>query len=105
MTLTKEAIIEIIRAKFGFSIHEARQHFSCLVEEIKLVLTQEQDLKISGFGKWSSKNKKPRPGRNPHTGESLQIPGRRVVTFHPSEKLRHQMNTHHGRPLLHKKKI
>jgi integration host factor subunit alpha len=47
---------------------------------------------ISGFGKWSVKQKNPRIGRNPHTGEQIIIDARRVVTFKSAEKLRSTVN-------------
>jgi len=43
---------------------------------------------ISGFGKWSVRQKTPRPGRNPKTGEVMTISERKVVTFAPSQVLK-----------------
>jgi hypothetical protein len=39
-------------------------------------------------GKWEVREKRSRPGRNPHTGDRIEITARRVVTFHPSDMLR-----------------
>jgi integration host factor subunit alpha len=47
---------------------------------------------ISGFGKWSVKQKNPRTGRNPQTGEQLIIDARRVVTFKSAPPLRSAVN-------------
>ena len=63
-----------------------------ILEEIKLRLEDGKDVKISGFGKWTVKEKRARPGRNPHTGERIEISARRVVTFHPSDKMRDSVN-------------
>ena len=46
------------------------------------------DLKISGFGSFLVRNKKARLGRNPQTGEAMEISARRVVTFKTSQVLR-----------------
>jgi integration host factor subunit alpha len=92
MTLTKDALIEMIRDKVGYPVKEAKEILEMILEEIKLKLEEGKDVKISGFGKWTVKEKRSRPGRNPHTGQKIEISARRVVTFHPSDKLRDSVN-------------
>lgn len=92
MTLTKDTVIELIRDKIGFPIKEAKDILEMILEEIKLKLEEGEEVKISGFGKWTVKEKRARPGRNPHTGDKIQITARKVVTFHPSDKLRASVN-------------
>jgi len=92
MTLTKDALIEMIRDKVGFPVTEAKDILEIILEEIKLKLEEGKEVKISGFGKWTVKEKRSRPGRNPHTGERIEISARRVVTFNPSDKLRNAVN-------------
>ena len=88
MTLTKDKVIELVRAQTGFSATEARSAVEVLLEIMKSALERGEEVKISGFGKWAVRSKRSRPGRNPHTGERIEITARRVVTFQPSEKLR-----------------
>lgn len=95
-TLTKDTVIEMIRDKIGFPVKEAKDILEMVLEEIKLKLEDGQDVKISGFGKWTVKTKRSRPGRNPHTGDRIEITARRVVTFHPSDKLRDAVNKGNG---------
>lgn len=92
MTLTKDVMVELIRDKVGYPVKEAKEILEMILEEIKLKLEEGQDVKISGFGKWAVKEKRSRPGRNPHTGKRIEISARRVVTFHPSDKLRDSVN-------------
>ncbi len=91
-TLTKDALIEMIRDKVGYPVKEAKDILEIILEEIKLRLEEGKEVKISGFGKWTVKEKRSRPGRNPHTGDKIEISARRVVTFHPSDKLRDSVN-------------
>ncbi|MDD9951608.1 MAG: integration host factor subunit alpha [Zetaproteobacteria bacterium] len=93
MTLTKDVLVEMIRDKIGFPIKEAKDILELLLEEVKAKLEAGEDVKISGFGKWHVREKRSRPGRNPHTGEKMEITARRVVTFRPSDKLRMAVNT------------
>ena len=76
----------------GFTAKETREFFSLNLEDLKENLADGSDVKVSGFGKWSIKEKRSRPGRNPHTGKKIEISARRVVTFHPSDKLRDSVN-------------
>ena len=92
MTLTKDTLIEQIRQRLNCPVKEAKATLEIILEEIKLKLSEGKDVKISGFGKWSVKEKKPRPGRNPHTGNKIEISARKVVVFHPSDKFREVVN-------------
>ena len=53
-------------------------------------------VKLSGFGNFDLRDKRERPGRNPRTGEEIPVSARRVVTFHPGQKLRSRVETHVG---------
>ena len=48
-------------------------------------------IELRGFGAFSTRERKPRVGRNPRTGEAIPIEARRVVTFHASHKLKDQI--------------
>jgi integration host factor subunit alpha len=88
MTLTKDRLIEYVKSKSEAPLHQCREVVEIMLEQVKNALEKGEEVKISGFGKWEIKNKKERPGRNPHTGQRIEILSRRVVTFHPSEKMR-----------------
>jgi integration host factor subunit alpha len=70
----------------------AREIIDTLFEIIKEAMTTGDDVLISGFGKFQVKFKWARSGRNPRTGERIILRSRRVVTFHPSPKLRDRIN-------------
>ena len=74
-TLTKDALIEMIRDKVGYPVKEAKEILEIILEEVKLKLEEGKEVKISGFGKWTVKEKRSRPGRNPHTGDRIEISG------------------------------
>lgn len=94
MTLTKDLLVELIKNKMACPSKQAKDILETLLEEVKSRLTRGEDVKISGFGKWTVKEKSPRPGRNPHTGKKIEITARKVVAFHPSDKLRFLVNSH-----------
>jgi integration host factor subunit alpha len=92
MTLTKIQIVEAIQSQTGFSKNKSSEIVETLLEIIKNTLASEEDVMISGFGKFCVREKNERKGRNPATGEDLMLAARKVVTFKCSGKLRDKIN-------------
>jgi integration host factor subunit alpha len=92
MTLTKSDIVEKVH-EIGFTKKATVDVVESLLEIIKQTLESEEDVLVSGFGKFCVKEKAPRRGRNPATGSDMELWGRRVVTFKCSGKLRTRINT------------
>jgi integration host factor subunit alpha len=92
MTLTKAQIVEALFAKNIFTKTQSAQIIETLFELIKKSLQNGEDVLVSGFGKFSVKEKYQRKGRNPRTGEPITLPSGRVVTFKCSNVLRAGMN-------------
>ena len=59
---------------------------------MKDTLEKGEKIKISGFGNFIVREKRPRIGRNPQTGEAIEISARRVLTFRPSQVLKQALN-------------
>ena len=87
-TLTKAHLAELLFERMGLNKREAKDIVDMFFSEICCVLVQGTEVKLSGFGSFQVRNKPPRPGRNPKTGEVIPIAARRVVTFHASQKLK-----------------
>ncbi|MBT5330250.1 MAG: integration host factor subunit alpha [Porticoccaceae bacterium] len=86
--LTKAGIAEMLFEDLGLNKREAKDLLECFFEEIRQSLENNESVKLSGFGNFELRDKTPRPGRNPKTGEEIPISARRVVTFRPGQKLR-----------------
>lgn len=91
--MTKADIIEAIYQKIGYSKKDAADLVELLFDTIKNTLAKGEKIKISGFGNFVVRDKKPRTGRNPQTGEAIKISARRVLTFKPSQVLRADVNS------------
>lgn len=76
----------------GVSKKEAGILVNLLLDTIRDTLLKGENVKISGFGSFVVRAKKDRMGRNPHSGEELLIPARKVLTFKPSQLLRERLN-------------
>jgi len=94
MTLTKADIAQDLADTFGFNKRESKELVEQFYDEISEVLVSGEQIKLSGFGNFELRDKAPRPGRNPRTGEDVPISARRVVTFKPGQKLRAQIDNH-----------
>ena len=92
MSLTKDLIVKSINNRFGFPKRKSAEVVESLLEIIKETLENGEDVLVSGFGKFSLKEKNERRGRNPATGEDLTLAGRRVVVFKCSGVLRDKIN-------------
>ena len=87
-TLTKAELAELLFDRVGLNKREAKDLVDTFFEEIRDSLANGVEDKLSGFGNFQVRDKPPRPGRNPKTGEVIPIDARRVVTFHASQKLK-----------------
>ena len=90
--MTKADIIENIYQRVGFSKKEATDVVEAVFEIVKQTLETNERLKISGFGNFVVKEKRARLGRNPHTGQPIEITPRKVLTFKPSQVLKNILN-------------
>ena len=92
MATTKADMVKIICEKMDFASKESTKLVEQLFEIMKETLEGGEKIKISGFGNFVIRAKRPRKGRNPKTGQEIVILGRRVVTFKPSSVLRKVLN-------------
>jgi integration host factor subunit alpha len=90
--MTKADIVEALYQKVGFSKKEAADLVELVFDTLKTTLANGQKIKISGFGNFVVREKRSRVGRNPQTGQSIEITARRVLTFRPSQVLRADVN-------------
>ena len=88
MTLTKSDIVEDLNNEIGLNKREAKELVDMLFDDIKNLLSEGHEVKLSGFGNFQLRDKSARPGRNPRTGEDVEISARRVVTFKSGQKLK-----------------
>lgn len=90
--MTKADIIEQIYEKIGFSKKESSEIVELVFDTMKETLENGEKIKISGFGNFLVRAKRSRVGRNPQTGQSIEISARKVLTFRPSQVLKQALN-------------
>jgi len=88
MTITKQDITNHLVDQMGLTFRDSKALVEAFFDQIRETLARGENVNISGFGKFTLRDKPQRPGRNPKTGEPIPISARRVVTFHASRKLK-----------------
>ena|SRR3989344_771649 len=95
-TLTKADIALAVSQKIGFSKTQCASLVDRVFEIMKECLEKGSDVKISSLGRFQVRQKRARRGRNPQTGQQLEISARKVVTFKSSPVLRSMMGETHA---------
>ena len=90
--MTKADIVEKIYDKVGFSKKESAELVELVFDIMKTTLENGEKIKIAGFGNFVVKSKTSRRGRNPQTGDEIEICSRRILTFKPSQVLKASIN-------------
>lgn len=89
--MTKADLVDAIFEKVGLSKKEAQDIVELLFETMKQTFSEGESIKMSGFGTFHVRKKMSRRGRNPKTGEELEITPRRVITFRVSNQLKEEI--------------
>lgn len=89
--MNKSQLIEVLVEKTNVPKNVVSQVISEMHEVIIETLKKGDLVKISGFGTFSSKKREAKKGRNPKTGEVVNIPPRNVAKFKPSKELKEQL--------------
>jgi len=90
--MTKTDMIEGLANKLGLNKNEAEKAVNIVLDDITNALKQGERVNISGFGTFSVSTRQARIGRNPKTGESIQISATRSAKFKPGKQLKDSLN-------------
>jgi len=79
--LTRDVIAEQLAGRAEITKAAARDEVKWFFDCLASALTSGDEVRIQGFGSFKTAQRKARLGRNPQTGETVQVPARRVVRF------------------------
>lgn len=86
--MKKKELIERIAEEAGVPQGEAQKHFEAFEEVVTEALKAGEEIQITGFGKFSVRERKAREGRNPQTGEKMKIAAQKVPAFSAGNALK-----------------
>jgi len=86
--MNKKELIERIAEEADAPKSEAQKHFEAFEQVVAEALKGGEEVQITGFGKFSVRERKAREGRNPQTGEKMKIAASRVPAFSAGNALK-----------------
>ena len=86
--MTRKELSNAIHERIGLSKRESSQIVGYFFNLLKDEFLKSGEIKLPRFGSFYVKERKPRKGRNPSTGETIEIASRKVIVFKPSRLLR-----------------
>lgn len=90
--MTKADIIQSVVDRVRLTKKDATDAVELVLEALKKQFEDGGKVKISGFGHFYVREKRSRTGRSPTTGQEILLPGRRVLSFRPSQVLKNALN-------------
>ncbi|HON00804.1 MAG TPA: integration host factor subunit alpha [Acidobacteriota bacterium] len=87
--MIKADLAQLVRDTHGgISYQEALRLVDTTLDILKETLARHEDVKLTGFGTFSVRCRRSRLGRNPQTGERIELPAGWTIAFRPSRLLR-----------------
>ncbi|MDQ7031230.1 MAG: HU family DNA-binding protein [Desulfonauticus sp.] len=86
--MTKGDVIAMIAEKADLTKAAAERALNAFLDAVQEALVQEGKLTLTGFGTFEVAQRAARKGRNPRTGEEIEIPACKVVKFRPGKILK-----------------
>lgn len=90
--MTKNELAEQIAGKTGLSANQARQVVEETIKSVSDELARGGEVALAGFGKFSVSHRAARQGRNPSTGQPIQIGASKAAKFSPASALKKRLN-------------
>ena len=90
--MNKLQLTDAVAAKAGITKKEAAAAVNAVLDVVAETLAQGGDVKITGFGGFEVKERAARTGRNPKTGEAVEIPASKYVAFSAGSQLKDKVN-------------
>ena len=90
--MNKNDLVAAVADSTGLSKSDAGKAVDSVFEEITTALTNDDEVRLVGFGSFSVANRAASQGRNPRTGEPMQIPASRQPKFKAGKGLKQAVN-------------
>ncbi|UCZ53430.1 HU family DNA-binding protein [Bacillus shivajii] len=86
--MNKTELINAVAEKAEFTKKDATTAVDAIFETITESLQKEESVQLIGFGNFEVRERSARKGRNPQTGEEIEIPASKVPAFKPGKALK-----------------
>jgi DNA-binding protein HU-beta len=90
--MTKNELAEQVAERTGTSASQARQAVDATIDVVSDELARGGEVALAGFGKFSVSHRAARQGRNPSTGQPIQISASKAAKFSAASALKKRLN-------------
>lgn len=90
--MTKADLVEKVAKEAEMTKKDAEKLVEIIFESIVSTLNEGEKIELRGFGSFRVRERNARKGRNPKTGEAVDIPAKRVAYFKPGKDLKELIN-------------
>ena len=88
MEITKKDVVNLVKAKTDLSVKTTSEVVDALLEVITEALADGDSVRFTGFGTFSVTERAARTGKNPRTGEVIEIAASKSVSFKAGKSLK-----------------
>lgn len=92
--MTKAELVEEVAKTTQLTKKHAELIVNTVFESIVTSLKDGDKIELRGFGSFRIRNRGPRIGRNPKTGDRVDVPSKRIPYFKPGKELKELLNNH-----------
>ena len=90
--ISKSDVISMVAEKANMTTAESQRSIDAFLETIKENVKKDEKVQLQDFGSFVLKVYKAHTGRNPRTGESIEVPEKNSINFKPSGTLKNYLN-------------
>ncbi|HHY13396.1 MAG TPA: HU family DNA-binding protein [Thermoanaerobacterales bacterium] len=90
--MNKAELITSIAERSGLTKKDSEKALNAFIESVEDALAQGEKVQLVGFGTFESRRRKARKGRNPQTGEEIDIPAANMPAFRAGKSLKDKLN-------------
>ena len=96
--MTKADLIDEVSRIADLTRKDSEVIVESIFDSVVRSLRAGDKIEIRGFGSFRTRQRKPRVGRNPKTGDRVEVPAKKIPYFKPSKELKDIVNTEHAVP-------
>ena len=90
--MTKADLVEEVIRVAGLSKKDAETVVNTVFDQVVEALRRDDKIELRGFGSFRVRRRRSRQGRNPKTGDKVDVPSKRIPYFKPGKELRDLIN-------------
>jgi len=91
--MTKAELVDKVSKSMDISKKHTEIIVNTIIESIITALKEEEKVELRGFGSFKIRHRKARMGRNPKTGETVEIPAKKIPFFKPGKELKDSVDS------------